>query len=574
MRNGISPCLRLTLVCGIWLATAVAVLIQPRNSLAAESVNASPAIGAAVLTETFTEKPAAWTLPAGAVLADDGNGGRCLAVSAGATEGGEAVTGRDILGKVQTSGKVHLATLALEASQLKGCALDISLRVKAQAVPVPPSPWEGVRITIDYTTPVIKYNDAYHGLNGTFDWRPVNFRVWLPANAVQAKLSLGLLSDAGKAWFDDLKITIADMPLAAKTHPKGPAYKGHKLSRLRGLNTGGLDEAKIKMLTEEWNANVLKVSFSPKTNTLEELADVQAWVEANFAKIDAAVEAAKAQNVYLIVQMTDPWHVKEHGSNDLIYEDARYGEKMVEIWQTVAGRYRGCNSIYAFELFNESAKRLPVAPGCLNYEGWMERVAQAINAIDPQRAIIVQSEEWWGPRAFEKLRPLQAKNIVYAAHIYEPFAVSHQGIGEWYKWYNGGQKDADKRIWNTAAYPGEIADATRGGQRIVWNKETVRQAIQPILDFQKAYQAHIIVSEFSCIRWAPGDSPVHLIGDMIDLFEEYDWDWTYHGYPEFHGWDPTLNADPWSGRRPEGGAPTENLLKKWFKLNERPNFNQ
>jgi hypothetical protein len=49
----------------------------------------------------------------------------------------------------------------------------------------------------------------------------------------------------------------------------------------------------------------------------------------------------------------------------------------------------------------------------------------------------------------------------------------------------------------------------------------------------------IYVGEFSAIRWAPGAADY--IRDLIELFEEYGWSWTYHAFAEWHGWDTEYN---------------------------------
>jgi len=246
--------------------------------------------------------------------------------------------------------------------------------------------------------------------------------------------------------------------------------------------------------------------------------------------------------------------VAEHGNNELLYEKPEYADKLVKMWKEIAQKFKGRKEIYAFELLNESVIRMPIAEGCSDYPALMERIAKAINEIDPERAIIVQTEEWWGPRAFLKMRPLQAKNIIYAVHFYSPFQVSHQGVAEF---------QAGKTSWTANAYPG-----TYDG--VKWDKETLKLELQPVRDFQKATKSQIIVSEFSCIRWALGSSREKLLADMIDIYEEYGWDWLYHGYPEWPGWSPALGNDPWNEKKPAEPTATETLLRKWFDKNQKP----
>ena len=346
-----------------------------------------------------------------------------------------------------------------------------------------------------------------------------------------------------------------------KTPPAGAVYKGHGLERLRGFVTGiadpGSDKGRqtLEEIAKDWKANVAKLWFHLKG---QDLSTVDASLEKWMDSVEKSLETARDDKLYLILHVSAwDWHVKEHGNNDLFYENPAYADKFVDVWKSLAKRFKGSKEIWAFELLNESCVRLPNAPGCPDYPELMERAAKAINEIDPERAIIVQTEEWWGPRAFYKMRPIKAQNIIYAVHFYSPFQVSHQGVGE----FQGG-----KTSWTANAYPGII-------DGIKWDKETLKRALQPARDFQKAYNAHIIVSEFSCVRWALGDSRRKLIKDMIDIYEEYGWDWTYHGYPEWHGWRPELGNDPWNEKRPSSPSDVETILKDWFGKNQRPVFN-
>ena len=104
--------------------------------------------------------------------------------------------------------------------------------------------------------------------------------------------------------------------------------------------------------------------------------------------------------------------------------------------------------------------------------------------------------------------------MIYQVHMYVPGEFTHQGV---YGSSTG------------VRYPGKIG-ATE------WNKEQLRKVLQPVREFQLAYNVHIYVGEFSAIRWAPGDSAYRYLKDCIELFEEYGWDWTYHAYREWDGW--------------------------------------
>ncbi|MEK7678376.1 MAG: hypothetical protein AAB676_21305 [Verrucomicrobiota bacterium] len=100
------------------------------------------------------------------------------------------------------------------------------------------------------------------------------------------------------------------------------------------------------------------------------------------------------------------------------------------------------------------------------------------------------------------------------------------------------------------------------------NQEALRRYLQPVREFQLAYNVHIYCGEFSAIRWAPGAAPY--LKDCIELFEQYGWDWSYHAYREWDGWSLEHGPDP-NDHKPTA-APTgrKQLLLEWFAKNQKP----
>ena len=67
-----------------------------------------------------------------------------------------------------------------------------------------------------------------------------------------------------------------------------------------------------------------------------------------------------------------------------------------------------------------------------------------------------------------------------------------------------------------------------------WDKDYIRSRLAPVRAFEKKYNAKIYVGEFSAINWAEGAD--RYIADCIDVFNEYNWDWTFHAFREWAGW--------------------------------------
>ena len=434
-----------------YVLLAVAVLGGALSCHAQEKIN----VGDVVFEKTFDKNYNNW-LPrreSWAEIVPDGRGGGCVEITAGGVGGAGAVGNRDVFGNVEKSKSstfVMTAGIAEILQNYKGCELEVEVGVKGEDIPRAASTWKGVRMAVNYATPTGPYTHSfYNTLSGTFDWKNMSFRIRIPSDMKNMSMSLGLISESGKVSFDHVKMTVLDIPLTMKTPPPGAPYKGHELPRLRGFVTGikqPASESGIRTLNEiaeQWNANVAKLWFNLHGN-LDQVDDaLDAWMNS----VDVALDEAKRDNIYLILHITSGWKSSEHGGNHLFYEEPEYAEKFVETWRAIAERFKGRKEIYAFELLNESPLRMPIADGCPDYPELMEQAAKAINDVDPGRAIIVQPEEWWGTRAFYKLRPINAKNIIYAVHFYSPYLVSHQGVGAFL---------AGKTSWMSFAYPEQL----------------------------------------------------------------------------------------------------------------------
>lgn len=467
-----------------------------------------------------------------------------------------AMSQRDLLGiEAETQKKVVLASRRLDLSPWRGRGVKVAIDVKAEGVPLPKVPWEGVRVSLGFHTKVENFGESYNGLHGTFGWRRVSFDVRVPTDLLEATLRLGIISDKGEVWFRDLEIVVDEPPLAPLANA-GPAHKGHGAGRLRGLNSSAkalLAGNTFKDVVAQWNVNLLKgtLQLPPCSASMEE---TKAYYRKEFEKWDKLVELAAENRCRVILQLArivgvDGW-VDPVKKTDVIFLDQEQFHKVLAFWEAAAERYKGAKAIWAFELWNEAEIRVAPAPG-LGYADCMEKIAKAVNRIDPERSMIVQAEEWWGQRAYGRLRPLQARNIIYGIHFYQPFPFSHQGI----KQVQNGQPPPPP-----LTYPGLVE-----GRK--WDKEMLRASLEPAREFQKAHNVHMFVSEFCAVRYAPGAG--RWTKDCVELFEEYDWDWMWHAIKEWPGWSPDFGA----GANMQDNTPAPNdrkeALMQYFKLNDR-----
>jgi hypothetical protein len=196
-----------------------------------------------------------------------------------------------------------------------------------------------------------------------------------------------------------------------------------------------------------------------------------------------------------------------------MFSDKRYQDKLISVWDTIARRYKGRPVVYAYDLLNEAVEGV-VAPGLMNWRDLATQAAIAVRTVDPGKPVVFEPSPWGGPDGFDSLIPLDIDRVIYSFHMYKPHKFTHQDV-------YGDAPDLN--------YPGII-------DGIMYDKETLRQEMAPAIDFQNDFNAHIYVGEFSAIRWAPDNSAYRYLSDVIDLFEEYGWDWSYHAFREWDGW--------------------------------------
>jgi aryl-phospho-beta-D-glucosidase BglC (GH1 family) len=220
------------------------------------------------------------------------------------------------------------------------------------------------------------------------------------------------------------------------------------------------------------------------------------------------------------------------------------------IWAAIAARYKGNPVIAGYDLINEPVmpkdRNLPSGPPIDYWTPFASQLIQAIRAVDPASIIIVEPSPWGQAKGFGALTPLPFERIVYSFHFYEPHALTHQGIGAYPEGIN---------------YPNAVT-----------TKAWLSQKMEVVRAFARKHGVPIYVGEFSIVRWAPGDSAKQYVSDVIDLLEAEGWNWSYHAFREYEGWDAEI--DPSLPRYVKNvrssTAPTiKVLVEKGFNKNQR-----
>ncbi|MFC1604033.1 glycoside hydrolase family 5 protein [Planctomycetota bacterium] len=424
--------------------------------------------------------------------------------------------------------------------------------VKAEGVSEPPNSWNGVKVmlVLEEASGLKRYPQIQIP-TGTFDWKEMSQTVRLPRDVKNAWLVVGLEEISGRAWFDNLQVTMGRPE--RKGRRSGTRFKGHDLPRLRGVMHGPkFREGDIRDLALKWNANQIRwqLNWTPMKKAEEwarDLDDYDQWLNRALDECDKALAACEKYRIKVLVDLHTPPGGRAGGGVCRMFQEEPYQNKLIEVWDRIARRYEGREVVYAYDLLNEAVEGV-VADGLLNWRELATKATEAIRTVDPGKPVVFEPSPWGGPDGFDVLEPLKLERVIYSFHMYRPHNFTHQGV------YNN-------QIG--IVYPGRIEGE-------LWDKKRLREEMLSAIEFQGQFNVHMYVGEFSVIRWAPGDSGYRYLRDVIDLFEEYSWDWSYHAFREWDGWSVEHGPDR-DDRNPEE-EPTKRmeLLLKWFAKNERP----
>jgi len=421
--------------------------------------------------------------------------------------------------------KGKVARVAIPVERIRGARLTLSANVRAQDVVKPPAEWNGVKLMLIIVSPAGTTYSSPTGVFGTFDWRPLAVTAVVPNDATEISVLIGVEATTGRVWYDDLTLTVtgARQPRPATRPVLLPTEQLDRRTdapRLRGVMYGPHGKEGDLRDLASWHANLIRWQLYWYKGSLHDLDAYDRWLNKTMDEIDGFLPLCEKLGLRVVIDLhTPPGGTRNRQMG--IFEEKRFQEKFVESWDRIATRFKNRPAIWAYDLLNEPVEGA-IAPGLEDWPTLAERVAKRVRAIDPVRAIIFEPGPFGGWDNLPFIKPLDVPGVIYSVHLYDPMQLTHQGV------LSGTPVGV--------SYPGEIA-----GRR--WDKDALRRALEPVRQFQLDYGVPIYIGEFSCIRWAPGESAPRYLRDAIDIFEEYGWDWSYHAYREWQGWNVEIGSD-------------------------------
>lgn len=409
----------------------------------------------------------------------------------------------------------HGFSARLDPTPFRGKSICFLVRFRTSAVSKPPQRYLGSKFMLvcnEGTGSKPQYHDAWLP-EGDNDWTTGSIYQSITPGTKNAELLLGLQDVSGRIEFE-----LDSLECGAVYTPENRTNQDYKIrypdsvrnARLRGvMSPGGPMTEEMLQTLNQWNVNLVRYQFIRnwgQMGTEMDLDEYNAWLDRRLANLEEMAALAPKYGIRFIVDMHSPPGGKSGWYNMRMFAEKKYADAFVDCWKKIAERFKSNPAIFAYDLINEPFQGLPSKEG---YWDLQYRAAREIRKIDPETSIVVTSNEGGGIAGFSYLSPLPMDNIIYQVHFYDPLEFTHQ------------RSKIDIR------YPGII-------NGVKWNRETMRQKLQPIREFQLKHDAIIYVGEFSANVWAPGAE--WWIADCIGIFEEYGWLWSFHAFREWAGW--------------------------------------
>ena len=465
----------------------------------------------------------------------------------------------DIPVQVGISNETRGAVFNIPLKNLKGKGVQIRGEVRFENITTEGNPHAGGKILAYNGKNGLKNFFVSPTLRGTQnEWQPIMLACEFPADIDDAQIVLGIQQGWGKLQFRNMRIE--EFPIAPIITVKLPEnFKCQYTDRVtkniarRGVMSpvwSRLSEKDIEDLAS-WNVNLIRYQIVDGNVNVLDIDAYEKWFNRAIDNIEKLMPLLEKYDIQVIIDMH---HVlggrcgskfksdrKLDPSHFVIMESDTYRDAFVRLWQNTAKRLKGNKQVYAFDLCNE-----PIQHGQAKHSFWQVQyeAAKAIREVDPEVPIMVESNHMANPNFFE-MEAMDLPNIIYSVHMYAPGDYTHQGV-------------------NDTSYTKQFYAKRYDYRDSGWDRARLALSMDAVRKFEKKYGAKIQVGEFSVAIWAPGGADY--LNDLISIFEEYKWDWTYHAFREWEGWSLEHEGTPDAIVKAQ--QPTERLkvmLKYWQK---------
>jgi len=170
------------------------------------------------------------------------------------------------------------------------------------------------------------------------------------------------------------------------------------------------------------------VRFYMNYKTFEDDANPYVYKQSGWDWINANIAWAKANNVYLILNMHVPQGgFQSNGNGGALWNDPNNQARLKALWFNIAKLYASEQTIVGFDLLNE-----PVVTTSINqWKNLAQDIIDTMRTVDQNHMMIVERVNAvgsdWSNNADMNFFELNDNNLAYEFHFYLPMEFTHQG---------------------------------------------------------------------------------------------------------------------------------------------------
>lgn len=256
------------------------------------------------------------------------------------------------------------------------------------------------------------------------------------------------------------------------------------------------------------------------------------YKEEGFAYIDKGLTWCRKYSLNIVLDIHKaPGYSFSSLNTNTLFDDMGMRKRFLELWKTIAQRYKGEGDNLIFELLNEI-----VEPDSSRWNKLAHETIQIIKKIDSNRKIIYGGNYYNSVRELKNIDILDDPEVIYTFHFYHPHLFTHQKAS-WSKMavdynqiieYPGKFVNLDRFEREYPEYKSWI-DKNRG---VNINKKMLLEDMKPAVDFINKTGQELYCGEFGVIERAPLESRINWYRDFIEVLNKLKigWSiWTYKG---------------------------------------------
>jgi hypothetical protein len=230
-----------------------------------------------------------------------------------------------------------------------------------------------------------------------------------------------------------------------------------------------------------------------------------------FAYLKQCVETIGKNQLYVILDMhavpgcqNQDWHSDSTGAARF-WEKEEYRRQYFDLWEKLAEIFKGEKWVAGYDIMNEA-----VTENIDLLREVYQKTVEIIRGSGNQHTIFLEGNKW--AREVDFLEGIKGENLAVSIHFYEPLEFT-------FNWHPD------------TVYPGEISG-------VRWDRQELRKRLKKYADFAQKMGRPGYVGEFGIAsRCSHCGAEFRWAEDIISIFEEFGFQWTYWTYKSVRGLD-------------------------------------